>query len=110
MSPTRDEIEQYVLTTLQELARDWDYSRPLDRRTCLFSDLGFESLDAVVLGAAVQEHYRRPMPFAQLFTDVGQRPRRELLIEELVEFVARHLAAGAPEPGVASHEAPVEQR
>jgi acyl carrier protein len=92
MSPTRDEIEQYVLTTLQELARDWDYSRPLDGRTQLFSELGFESLDAVVLGSAIQDHYQRAMPFAEMLADLG-RSGRDLSVDALVDFVARHLAA-----------------
>ncbi len=95
MRPARDEIEAYVVQQLQELARDWEYSTTVGADTGLFSDLGFESLDAVVLGTAIQEHYDRPMPFAELLADVGQRERRELTVGELVEFVDTHLAAEA---------------
>ena len=90
MSPTRDEIEGYILKTLQELARDWDYSRPLDSSTRLFGELGFESLDAVVLGAAIQDHYDRAMPFADMLADLGRRGS-DLTIGSLVDFVQRHV-------------------
>jgi hypothetical protein len=44
----------------------------------LFTGLSMESLDAVVLCTAIQEHYRITMPFA-----------------ELAEFVGQHVGAGA---------------
>ncbi len=97
MRPGRKEIEAYVLTLLQELARDWEYTAAVGGETGLFSDLGFESLDAVVLGTAIQEHYDRPMPFAELLADVGQREVRDLTVGELVGFVEAHLAAQAQE-------------
>jgi len=94
--PTRDDIERYILQTLQELARDWDYSRPLDGNTRLFCDLGFESLDAVVLGSAIQDHYRRAMPFAEMLVELGQT-QTDLTINGLVAFVQQHVAAPALE-------------
>lgn len=90
----RDAIRSYVLQTLEELSRDWDYSSEITENTGLFGDLGFESLDAVVLGTAIQEHYRCVMPFAELLADVGQRQVRELTIGELVSFVETHTTAG----------------
>ena len=89
--PTRDDIERYILQTLQELARDWDYSRPLDGSTRLFSDLGFESLDAVVLGSAIQDHYQRAMPFAEMLVELGQT-QTDLTIDGLSAFVQQHVA------------------
>ena len=93
MRSGRDEIEAYVLRTLDELAQDWEYSEAVGTETGLFSDLGFESLDAVVLGTVIQEHYDRPMPFAELLADVGQREVKELTVRELVSFIESHLAA-----------------
>ena len=97
MTSGRAEIETYLLETLEALARDWEYSEKVGPGTGLFSDLGFESLDAVVLGTAIQEHYDRPMPFAELLADVGQREVRELTVGELVSFVETHLANGTQE-------------
>jgi acyl carrier protein len=89
--PTPQEIEQQVIKLLETVARDWEYSSGIGPGTRLFADLGFESLDAVVLGTAIQEHYQRSMPFAELLAEVGQRPMPELTVGELVAFVQRHL-------------------
>ena len=95
--PGREEIEAYVVKLLQDLARDWDYSEAIGTETGLFSQFGMESLDAVVLGTAIQEHYDRPMPFAELLADVGQRQVRELTVGELVSFIEAQLAAEVQE-------------
>ncbi len=90
MTATREEIQEYVLATLQELCRDWDYSRPVGPASLLFSELGLESLDAVVLGTIIQEHFQKPLPFAELLSEIG-REQRDLSILELVDFVDQHL-------------------
>jgi acyl carrier protein len=90
VKPTREEIQAYVLATLQELCRDWDYSRPVGPESLLFTELGLESLDAVVLGTIIQEHFQRPLPFAELLAEIG-REERDLSIMELVAFVDQHL-------------------
>jgi len=97
MTTPRDKIQTYLTTLLQELARDAAYTLDVDADTGLFSDLGFESLDAVVLGTAIQEHYERTMPFAELLAEVGQRKVRDLTVGELVRFVETHLSTAAQE-------------
>lgn len=90
MNPTRQEIQDYVLNKLSELCRDWDYSNPVSPSSLLFKELGLESLDAVVLGTNIQEHFGRPLPFAELLAEIG-RLQRDLSIAELAEFVDKHL-------------------
>jgi len=95
---TQEAILNDVLKLLGELSRDWEYSGEITPETWLFADLGFESIDAVVLASFVQEHYGQPFPFPQLLADIGQRPVKDLQISELVGFVQKHLngaAAGA---------------
>jgi acyl carrier protein len=92
MTPSHAEIEAQVITMLGEIARDWEYSDGIGPDTRLFRDLGFESLDAVVLGTAIQERYQRPMPFAELLAEIGQRPVPELTVGELVSFVELHVS------------------
>jgi acyl carrier protein len=73
----------------------------------LFTGLGLESLDAVVLGTAIQEHYRIQMPFAELLADIGEK-RRDLSIAELADFVNQHVnAAAAQEPATDRQEVEV---
>jgi acyl carrier protein len=95
MRETRQQILDYVLQTVQELCQDWDYAEPVGPESLLFTGLGLESLDAVVLGTAVQEHYQVQMPFAELLADIGEK-QRDLSIAELADFVAQHLNGAAP--------------
>ena len=80
-----------VLGLLNQLARDWEYSGEITPDTLLFADLGFESIDAVVLASFVQEHYGRPFPFPQLLAEIGERDIKDLRISELVDFIHSHL-------------------
>ena len=75
---------------MSELTEDWDYPDPVRPESKLFTELGFESLDAVVLCTAIQEHYQTPMPFAELLAEIGQQ-QRDLSIDELTSFVDTHL-------------------
>lgn len=97
MTPTPAEIEAQVITLIGEIARDWDYSEAIGAGTRLFADLGFESLDAVVLGTAIQERFQRTMPFAELLAEIGQRPVPELTVGELVSFIRLHVSQGMVE-------------
>ncbi len=90
MTPRRQEILDYLLQKMSELTQDWDYPDPVRPESLLFSELGFESLDAVVLCTAIQEHYKTAMPFAELLAEIGQQ-QRDLSIDELVTFVDTHL-------------------
>lgn len=79
-----------VLNLLNQLARDWEYSGEVSPETFLFSDLGFESIDAVVLVSHIQEHYQRQFPFPQLLAELGRRENRDIQVGELVEFIYSH--------------------
>jgi acyl carrier protein len=94
MKPIQPEILAYVLKTVQDLCQDWDYADPVGPQSLLFTGLGMESLDAVVLCTALQDHFRITMPFAELLADIGQR-QRDLSIAELAEFVGQYAGAGA---------------
>ena len=98
MSQTREEVLNYVLQTVQNLCQDWDYADPVGPESLLFTGLGLESLDAVVLCTAIQEHYQQTqMPFAELLSDIGQK-QRDLSIAELADFVHQHLSVAEKEP------------
>ena len=97
MTPAPPEILAYVLGTVQGLCQDWDYADEVGPQSLLFTQLGMESLDAVVLCTAIQEHYRITMPFAELLAEIGQQ-QRDLSIAELAEFVGQHVGAAAGQP------------
>jgi acyl carrier protein len=68
-----------------------EYSGPIGRETRFFADLGLASIDAVVLGEMLQEHYGRPLPFGELMAELGKRADRDLTLGELADFLACNL-------------------
>jgi acyl carrier protein len=99
MRSRRQEVLDYLLQKMGELTQDWDYAEPVSAESLLFTELGFESLDAVVLCTAIQEHYQTPMPFSELLAEIGEQ-QRDLSIDELADFVDSHLGARAEPVGV----------
>lgn len=91
MKPSPEQILADVLGLLRKVASDWEFDAPLTAETRLFGDLNFESLDLVVLGAAVQEHFGQRLPFPQFFAQLGQRQVGDLTVGEWVEFIHTHL-------------------
>jgi acyl carrier protein len=89
-APTEPEILAVLARLLGEI-HGREYSGAIGPGTRFFADLGLASIDAVVLGEALQRHYGRPLPFADLMADLGRRAERDLTIGELVEFLRRHL-------------------
>lgn len=94
---TRTEVWDATVRLLAQLAEDWDYGGEITGETLLFSDLGFQSLDAVVLGNTLQERFGQPIPFADLLVDIGQRPVNDVTVDEWVDFTTRSLQSGIPE-------------
>ena len=95
MKQTRDQILAEVLDLVHSVVRDWEFDAPVTEQTRLYGDLAFESLDLVVLGAAVQERFGQTFPFPDLFAEVGPREERDLTIGEWVDFLARHVVDSA---------------
>src|ERR1035437_10226618 len=80
-----------VLDIMSTMADDWEYGEEIEESTLLVSELGFESLDLVVIGTSLQERYGR-MPFGEFLADIGQRPVKDATVGELVAFVRDHAA------------------
>ena len=98
MKRTRPQVLAEVLNLVQTVVQDWEFDSPVTEQTRLYGDLAFESLDLVVLGAAVQERFAQTFPFPDLFAEIGQRDVRDLTIGELVDFLERHLVDQAQAP------------
>jgi acyl carrier protein len=91
MKMTREDVMNDVLGLLNKLADDWEYGGEITSETRFFADMGLASIDIVVLGTAVQEHYGRVLPFVELFTKVGQKRVPDLPVGEWVDFIYQHL-------------------
>ncbi len=93
MSAALSETE--VLEQLRHVFREAlnvDPLVPIEPGTRFFADLGLASIDAVVLGEAIQEHMGRPVPFQRLLAELGERDQRDLEIGELMRFLQSHAA------------------
>ena len=88
---TRQDVAEHVLQTLGQLASDWEQDQAITPETWLFTDLGLQSLDAVVLGASLQQHYGKPIPYAELLADIGRRPVHDVSVNEWVDFANRYV-------------------
>jgi acyl carrier protein len=83
-----------VLNDLAGILRNfhgYEYSGEIGPETRFFADLGLASIDAVVLGETIEEHYGRKFPFNQFMADLGRRAVRDIEIGELADFLVRHL-------------------
>lgn len=89
-TPVRAEILRDVRAILAE-QMGVAPSAEIDEETGFFADLGLASIDAVVLGEALQQFYGRPLPFGELMAEIGRRTDRDLTIGELVGFLQTHL-------------------
>jgi acyl carrier protein len=93
MSHERLAEESKTLADLRAVFREAlnvDPVTPIEPSTRFFADLGLASIDAIVLGEALQERLGRRLPFDRLMAELGQREERDLSISELIDFLERH--------------------
>lgn len=86
--------EDDILADVARILADFqgrEYLGTIDRETRFFADLGLASIDAVVLGEMLQEHYNRPLPFGDLMAEMGRREDRDLSIGQLTSFLVQNL-------------------
>lgn len=93
-SVTREQVFIAVRGILDDLKGDWDYEEDITHETRLFADLGFESIDAVALAAAIEEHYRQSLPFAEYLAELAQQEIPDMTVEDIVTFTYDHIGAG----------------
>lgn len=97
--PGREAILRDLVKMLEDVTSDWEleFSGSIGPETRLVADLAFESIDAVQLIIAVEEHYqRRDLPFEELFIADG-RYVDEIRVSDVVDFLHRYLAGASDE-------------
>jgi acyl carrier protein len=86
--------DEQILDELRAIFREAlgvDPASPIHPATRFFADLGLASIDAVVLGEAIQARFGQRIPFELLLADLGRRVQRDLEINELIAFLQSHL-------------------
>jgi acyl carrier protein len=87
----RSAVHAELLKVLTNLREDWDFSDEITEKTGLFSDMQFESIDAVALGSAIEEHFNQSLPFAEFLAKAYERQANDITIGELLDFILLHL-------------------
>lgn len=88
---TRDEVEARLTSVLVNF-EGREYSGAVDANTQLFGDLGFSSIEVVLLGEKLEAEFHARFPFHTLLREVSERGGEDLSIGELAEFLLRCLA------------------
>lgn len=91
----RETLRNDLLKILSDLRDDWEYSSEITESTGLFQDLEFESIDAVALGSAIEEHYNRSLPFAEFLSKASEREATDITVGDLVNFLVENLGEPA---------------
>ena len=98
---TREQVMEDVLMLLSKLSEDWEYGGEIKAETRFFADMGLASLDVVVLGTAIQEHYGRVFPFMKLFAQLGERQIPDIPVGEWVDFIYDQMRSAESEVAAA---------
>jgi acyl carrier protein len=69
---------------------DRDHAGPVTPETRVFADLGLASIDLVVLGEKLEEHYGRRLPYGPFLAGLRNRGADDLTLGELVGFLQLH--------------------
>ena len=97
----RDAIVRELVALVADVVRDWDLdlSGGVREDTRLVADLGFQSIDVVMLIGEIHRHFgRRNLPFERLLVRDG-RYAPEIRVAEVADFLAAHLNEPAPVAG-----------
>ena len=84
---TRDQIRTEVIVLLKQVKEDWDDSVVVTDDTGLFLDLGFESIDAVGLGSALEQHFGKVLPFPEFMARAKEDDLNDITIGNLIQFL-----------------------
>lgn len=83
-----------VVSDLAEILGNFqgrEYSGVVDRETMFFADLGFMSIDAVILGETLENRYGRSLPFQDFLTELSARDAKDLSVGELADWLAPYV-------------------
>lgn len=87
----RNALREEVLKILTDLREDWEYSDEITEQTGIFKDLEFESIDAVAMGSAIEEHFNQSLPFAEFLTKANERQAEDITVGEVLDFLLANL-------------------
>jgi acyl carrier protein len=68
-----------------------EYSGTINQQTMFLQDLGFSSIDVVILGETLEGHYGVKLPFGNFISELAGQQKLDLNIGELALFLQKHI-------------------
>ena len=96
MSDTRP-----VMVQLAELLSNFqgrEYSDEITSETMFFGDLGFVSIDAIVLGETLEQQYGCPIPFQRFLGQLAEENVQDIAVGRLAQFLNECLSESTTLP------------
>ena len=87
---TADRVTAELAGVLRNF-QDREYSGPIGRETMFFGDLGFASIDAVVLGETLETHFGRKFAFDKFLQGLAKSGAQDIRLGELADFLSAQL-------------------
>lgn len=88
---TAEEMLAALDAVVRETFADRDFPDPADSAARLFADLGFASIDLVVLAERLDAHFGRRLPFGTFLKGLRDRGADDIELGELVAFLQNHV-------------------
>jgi len=80
-----------LIGILRSAREDWDDSIVITDETGIFRDLGFESIDAIGLGSALEDRFGMLLPFPEFMAKAREAHVRDITIKLLLDFLMENL-------------------
>jgi acyl carrier protein len=80
-----------LIRILQSAREDWDSSMVVTESTGIFRDLGLESIDAVGLGSALEDHFGTLLPFPAFMAKAREAQVQDITIAMLLDFLEKNV-------------------
>ncbi len=91
--PAKSQVEIVAdLAAMLQNFEDREYSGHIGPETRFFGDLGFASIDAVILGEQLETYYGRKIAFNRFLVELMESGAEDLEVGQLAEFLERELA------------------
>ena len=87
---TQQDIQSDLSVILANF-QDREYYDAISESTLFFGDLGFASIDAIVLGETLERHYGVEIPFQRFLKQLADEQVQDIAVGRLVEFLAEVL-------------------
>jgi acyl carrier protein len=68
-----------------------EFSGRIDADTLFMRDLGFSSIDVVILGEVLESHYETKISFGDFINELRARNALDVMIGDLADFLQKNL-------------------